>query len=108
MQTLFDGIIYIYTEAAVARRCYVKKLFVNMSQNLQRNTCAGVSFLIKLRAWALRLQQRYLPVNFAKFLITLFFYRTPPMAASFYKLLCGIYTYGTIRQTGITCKKITL
>ena len=32
----------------VARRCSVKKLFLKISQNSQENTCARVSFLIKL------------------------------------------------------------
>ena len=35
------------TEAA-ARRCSVKKVFLQISQNSQRNTCARASFLIKL------------------------------------------------------------
>ena len=35
---------------AVAQRCYVKKLFLEISQNSQENTCARVSFLIKLQA----------------------------------------------------------
>ena len=33
---------------AVARRCSVKKVFLEISQNSQENTCARVSFLIKL------------------------------------------------------------
>ena len=32
---------------AVVRRCSVKKLFLKLSQNLQENTCARVSFFIK-------------------------------------------------------------
>ena len=35
---------------AVARRCSLKKVFLEISQNSQENTCAGVSFLIKLQA----------------------------------------------------------
>ena len=35
---------------AVVRRCSVKKVFLEMSQNSQENTCARVSFLIKLQA----------------------------------------------------------
>ena len=34
---------------AVARRCSVKKVFLEISQNLQENTCARDSFLIKLQ-----------------------------------------------------------
>ena len=35
---------------AVIRRCSVKKMFLEISQNSQENTCARVSFLIKLQA----------------------------------------------------------
>ena len=35
---------------AVAQRCFVKKVFFKISQNSQENTCARVSFLIKLQA----------------------------------------------------------
>ena len=45
----FPNIIEILE--AVARRCPVKKVFVKISQNLQENTCARVSFLIKLQAY---------------------------------------------------------
>ena len=34
---------------AVVRRCSVKELFLEISQNSQQNTCARVSFLIKLQ-----------------------------------------------------------
>ena len=39
-----------YSEA-VARRCSVKKVFLEISQNSQENICARVSFLIKLQAF---------------------------------------------------------
>ena len=39
---------------AVAQRCSVKKVFLEISQNSQENTCARVSFLIKLRVLSLR------------------------------------------------------
>ena len=54
---------------AVAKTCSVKKVFLEISQNSQENTCARVSFLIKLQAEA---WHRCFPVNFAKFLRTLF------------------------------------
>ena len=61
---------------AVARRCSVENMFLEISQNSQENTCARVSFLIKLQASGLksatllkkRLWRRCFPVNFAKFL----------------------------------------
>ena len=37
---------FMKTEA-VARRCSVKKVFLEISQNSQEDTCARVSFLIK-------------------------------------------------------------
>ena len=39
-----------FTEAVV-RRFSVKKVFLKISQNSQEDTCARVSFLIKLQAW---------------------------------------------------------
>ena len=39
---------------AVVCRCSVKKVFLEISQNLQENTYARVSFLIKLLALGLR------------------------------------------------------
>ena len=35
---------------AVAQRCSVKKVFLEITQNSQENTCARVSFVIKLQA----------------------------------------------------------
>ena len=62
---------------AVVRRCSVKKVFLEISQNSQENTCVRVSFLIKLQAAPAtllkkRLWHRCFPVNFAKFLRTPF------------------------------------
>ena len=34
---------------AVVQRCFVKNVFLEMLQNSQENTCARVSFLIKLQ-----------------------------------------------------------
>ena len=47
---------------AVVQRCSAKKVFLEVSQNLQEITCSRVSFL-KERLW-----HRYFPVNVAKFL----------------------------------------
>ena len=38
----------ILWQIPVARRCYVRKVFLKFSQNSQKNTCAGASFSIKL------------------------------------------------------------
>ena len=37
-------------EEPVAQRCSMKKVFLEISQNSQGNTCARVLFLIKLQA----------------------------------------------------------
>ena len=42
-------------QEALVQRCSVKKLLLEISQNLQKNTCARVSFLIKLQALCLQL-----------------------------------------------------
>ena len=65
-----------------ARGVLWKKVFLEISQNSQENTCARVSFLIKLHTppatlLKKRLWPRCFPVNFAKFLGTPF-HRTPP------------------------------
>ena len=60
-------------------------MFLEISQNSLKNTCARACFLIKLQVSSLepatflknRLWYRCFPVNFAKFLRTSF-YRTPP------------------------------
>ena len=57
---------------AVVQMCSVKKLFLEISQNSQENTCTRFSFLIKLQVSFLinRLCHRCFPVNFEKFLRT--------------------------------------
>ena len=45
----------IYDPEAVVRRCSVKWVFLEISQNSQKNTCARASFLIKLHASGLQL-----------------------------------------------------
>ena len=68
---------WLHKEAVVIR-CSVKKVFLEISQNSQENTCARASFLIKLQASGLQLYQKRdsahscFPVNFTKFLRHLF------------------------------------
>ena len=62
---------FIEETEAVARRYSEKKVFLKMSQNLQENA------FIKKILW-----HQQSPANFAKFLRTPIFYRTPPVAAS--------------------------
>ena len=43
------------TTEAVNRKCSVKKVFLKISQNSQENTCARISFLIKLQVSGVQL-----------------------------------------------------
>ena len=44
--SFFQGVV---NPEAVARKCSVKKVFLEITQNSQEYTCARVSFLIKLQ-----------------------------------------------------------
>ena len=57
---------------AATRGVLWKKVFLEISQNSQENTCASVSFLIKLQVWGL-LQVALTQVLFCEFLKTPFF-----------------------------------
>ena len=59
-------IIFLHTAEAVAGRCSVRKVLLEIRQNSQENTCGRVSFSIKLQA-LLKKRLRCFPVNFAKF-----------------------------------------
>ena len=51
LQVLVDYVSNIFQkQLPVAQSCSVKKVFLVISQNSQENTCARVSFLIKLEA----------------------------------------------------------
>ena len=66
---------------AVARRCSVKKVFLEISQNSQENTFARVSFLIKLTFLIKTLAQVF-SFEFCEISKNTFFHRTPLVAAS--------------------------
>ena len=71
---------------AVAWRCSVKKVFLEISQNSQENTSARVSFLIKLQAWAYNFIKsealaQVFSFEFCEISKNTFSYRTPPLAA---------------------------
>ena len=59
----------------------MQKVFLEILQNLQENTCARVSFLKKLLKKRL-LWHRCFPANFVKFLKNTFLHRTSLVAAS--------------------------
>ena len=76
----------IYSEEVV-RRCSVKKVFLEISQNSQENTCARVFFLIKLRASPCSFIKKetlaqVLSCEFFEISKNTFCHRTPPVAAS--------------------------
>ena len=68
--------LFRFIKEAVVWTCSVEKAFIDILQNSQENTCARVSFIIKLQALGLRpatllikrLWHRWFPVNFAIFL----------------------------------------
>ena len=86
----------LVTAEAVARRCSVKKVFLQISQNLQENTFARVSFLIKLQTSACNFIKKETLVQvfyceFYKISQNNFSHRTPPVAASVTAYLYAIY-----------------
>ena len=72
---------------AVVRRCSVKKVFLEISQNSQENTCARVSFFNKVAGKACNFIKKesltqVFSCEFCEISKNNFFYRTPPVAAS--------------------------
>ena len=62
-------------------------MFLEISQKLQENTCARVSFFVKMQAWGLQFYKKetLVPVfscEFYEISKTTFSYRTPPVAVS--------------------------
>ena len=50
LNTLFPIKAFTLINLLSHQSCYMKKVFLKILQNSQENTCAGVSFLIKLQA----------------------------------------------------------
>ena len=76
----------MWTEAVVWR-CSVKKMFLEILQNSQENTCAKVSFLIKLQAEAFNFIKKETLIQvfsceFCEISKDSFSYKTLPMATS--------------------------
>ena len=60
----------------VVLKCFVKKVFLKLSQNWQENIFVGVSFLIKLQASGFikkETETQVFPMNFVKFFMNTFF-----------------------------------
>ena len=48
---IFCAVSKMKNAEEVVRKCSVKKVFLEISQNSEKNTCGRVSFLIKLQAY---------------------------------------------------------
>ena len=75
------------SKEAVAQRCFVKRVFLKISQNSQENSCARVSFPIKLQASGLQLYLKRdsgigVSFEFCKISKNTFSYRTSLVTAS--------------------------
>ena len=77
---------FINTEAFV-QRCSLKKVFLENSQNSKENTCARVSFLIKLQTWACKFvkKETLAQVTLALLLLILNFLYVPSISLTFSK-----------------------
>ena len=64
---------------AVTRKCSVKKVFLEILQNSQENTCTRVSFLVKRR-----LGHNVFSCELCEMSKNTYSYRTPPVAASWF------------------------
>ena len=83
----YDNLVNLGLAEAVARRCFVKKVFLEISRNSQENTCTRVSFLIKSQAEACNFIKKQtlaqvFSCEFCKISKNTFYYRTPFVAAS--------------------------
>ena len=78
---------------AVARRCSVKKVFLEISQNSQGSICTRVSVLIKLQASGL---QQVFSCEFCEISKNTFSNRTPLVAASANTILFKDFSTNTL------------
>ena len=79
--------IVLLLSEAVAQRCSVKKVLLEISQTSQESTCARVSFLIKLQAEACNFIKKetlaqVFSCEFSEISKNAFPSTTPPVAAS--------------------------
>ena len=78
----------LYTKAVV-QSCSVNKLFLEISQNSQENTCARVSGLRPATLLKMGLLMRVFSCEFCEISKNTFLHKTPLMAASVYSSLYG-------------------
>ena len=84
---IYKRLVLKHQAEAVVQKCSVKKVFLEIWQNSQENTCARVSFLIKLQAGACKFIKKETlaqvsSCEFCKISKNTFFYSTPLVAAS--------------------------
>ena len=82
VRSMFEG-----QPEAVARRCSVDKVFLNISKKSQENTCVPVSFLIMLRDKACNFIEKETHTNvisceFCEIFKNTFLLKTPPVCTS--------------------------
>ena len=92
---------------AVVRRCSVKKVFLEISQNLQENTCARVYFLIKLQASACNFinketLEQVFSCESCEISKNPFSYRTPLVAASDLRMLAEWVSQWSIKFLNVS------
>ena len=75
-------IIFLHTAEAVAGRCSVKKVFLEIWQDSQENNCGRVSFSIGCHVIEKETLAQVFSCEFCQISEITFLYRTPPMAAS--------------------------
>ena len=82
----------------VFRWCFAKKLFLEISQNSQENTCDRGSFLIKLQAGGFKKETlaQVFSCEFCEISKNTIFYRRPPVVVSG-KPLGSVYNSGSNR-----------
>ena len=101
-----DKSVHSTTHRSSHQRCSVKKGCLEISQNSQENnTCARVSFLIKI-LWQLYYKRdSYFSVNFMKFLRTPF-YRTPLDDCFWNETLSLSFSHGTATSSNKRINKL--
>ena len=72
----------MHKQEAAVQICSVKKVFLEISQNSQENTCARVSFLIKLKKKKKETLELMFSCEFCEISKNIYFYRTTPVVAS--------------------------
>ena len=96
--TFIDHSNFLFQEAATAGVLW-KKVFLEISQNSQENTCGRVSFLITLPETLLRkrLWHKRFPVNFAKFLRTSILQNTSGRLLLYFNIFSRVFRFTGFR-----------